>query len=1206
MTLVTLAGVPVSAFGLSFIASKMQPSIIGQEREMARASKLANNSLSAIETVKCFNGQPFELGQYVAAIEKAAAFYYKQALINGLQIGFVRCITTSMFVQGFWYGSYLVRNGQASTGAVVTTFWSALMATKAWEDILPHLNVLEKGRAAGITLKALLDTVESGCRVSKAVTGVTPKYCEGDIEVRRASFAYPSRPDHTVLHESTFFFPAGETTFVVGKSGSGKSTLGNLLMRFYKPNTGDVFVDGASVMDLDTGWLRNNITLVQQKSILFNETIFRNIAFARQDFRSVKKDQVNVCLRLAALENTINEMPKGVDTMVGSGGNSLSGGQKQRIAIARSRLRDTPILILDESTSALDYISRTAVLEAIREWRRGKTTIIITHDMTQIRDNDFVYVLAEGHVVEEGYRHVLAKARPGGLFSVEVESPQIPEAPPLDFGLPPPPKPSRQRGRIGFRGPGAIDILSPVSYADRDSIDLQLGTVDTIGQDHGYYADKVQLLRLNSSSRPLSRSTTRAKAFTSAVKRQSTMQGTSLFVQKPPPQQDLDLLRRRSVRIGIGTVRPMSMHQAMAMRSMYKEPLLKRKSNAAAASVEVLKALPRSTTTEASQEAGGPQKATIGKVLRTLWPALNAGKRLLLLFGFISVLVHAAGIPSFSFIFSQLLGTFFISENQAQKALIYSTAILGISIVDAIACFLSWYLLEAVGEAWVDELRVDAMTRVLDQPKDWFDSDVDSVSTITSSLDRNAEEMRNLVGRFAGIVVTVIAMMLIAIVWALITCWKLTLVGLSAGPALYVVTRAYERVSSNWEALTNNAAERTEAIFVEAFSDIRTVRALTLESYFHRKYTLATSTALTVGVQRAAYSGFFFGASDSMISFVTALIFWYGGLVVRQHTYSVKDILTVFAMLLFSTANATSVIAFIPQISSSIDTASRLLRLATLPLHRSHEHTGTLKSHSITPIVFSNLTFAYPSRRDAPALEDLNLTIQPGICTAIVGASGSGKSTIASLLLGLYPPGNNGTLTLAGTDIHALDLRALRAMIAVVPQTPVLFAASVRENIAYGMMACNQVEVERAAGRAGIHDFIVSLPRGYETGIGDGGLGLSGGQAQRVVIARALVRGPKVLVLDEATSALDGESAGTVRGSLRGLVEEGRRGGAQGGGGLTVVIITHSRDMMQMADRVVVMEGGRKVEEGGFRELEGRRGGRLWEMLRVGGKMGEG
>ena len=240
---------------------------------------------------------------------------------------------------------------------------------------------------------------------------------------------------------------------------------------------------------------------------------------------------------------------------------------------------------------------------------------------------------------------------------------------------------------------------------------------------------------------------------------------------------------------------------------------------------------------------------------------------------------------------------------------------------------------------------------------------------------------------------------------------------------------------------------------------------------------------------------------------------------------------------------------------------------------------------------------------------DLNLTIQQGICTAIVGASGSGKSTIAALLLGLYPPGDaGGTLTLAGTDIRALDLRALRAMIAVVPQTPLLFAASVRENIAYGMGECEMDEVERAARRAGIHDFIVSLPRGYETGIGDGGLGLSGGQAQRVVIARALVRGPRVLVLDEATSALDGESAGLVRGSLRGLIEEGRVDGRIAGGmgvGLTVVVITHSREMMQMADRVVVMEGGRKVEEGGFRELEGRSGGRLWEMLRVGGMAGE-
>jgi ATP-binding cassette subfamily B (MDR/TAP) protein 1 len=173
-------------------------------------------------------------------------------------------------------------------------------------------------------------------------------------------------------------------------------------------------------------------------------------------------------------------------------------------------------------------------------------------------------------------------------------------------------------------------------------------------------------------------------------------------------------------------------------------------------------------------------------------------------------------------------------------------------------------------------------------------------------------------------------------------------------------------------------------------------------------------------------------------------------------------------------------------------------------------------------------------------------------------------------------------------------------MISIVPQTPTLFPTSVRANITYGLELNSGLtsiaNVEHAARRAGIHDFIANLPSGYETVIGDGGLGLSGGQVQRIVIARALCRRPKVLILDEATSALDGESAWVVRKSVSELVREES--------GMTVIIITHSRDMMQCADYVVVLEQGRLAEEGGFRELVARKG-KLWEMLRVGGVLEE-
>ena len=1027
------------------------------------------------------------------------------------------------------------------------------------------------------------------------------------------------------MKESTFFFPAGETTFVVGQSGSGKSTLGNILMRFYKPSSGDVYIDGTSINDLDIGWLRNNVTLVQQKSILFNETIFRNIAFGCQDYLRVRREHIIACIALAALEDTIKGMPHGLETRVGSGGSALSGGQRQRIAIARARLRDTPILILDESTSALDYFSRTSVMSAIREWRRGKTTVIITHDMTQIGDGDFVYVLNDGWIREEGYRSNLTCLNAKSPALKGPESSQIDSVKYLDFSsrrvLKPKLSQVQEDGDLSvmsFRGP-------PLDR--QDSMDAHF---DAIADATNCRPVSTGLAPTNIVQTRLSWSLSRPKSVANSIKRQSQIQGTSLLSQHPPPMQDLEALRKRTVTISISAARPMSMHQAITMRSTnqrtsIRSPLY----DEASASDD----LDQKSSHKPTSEAETPYSSTITTILLTVWPALEKRKRTFLVLGFMATVVHAASPPSFSYVFSQLLGTFFVKENQSQKALIYSLSILGIAFVDASACLITHYLLEAASQAWVDVLRVRAMKRILDQPKAWFDEDSNSASSLTSCLDRNAEEMRNLVGRFAAFILAVAVMMSVAVTWSLFTCWKVTLVGMASAPVLYFITKGFEAVSSKWESRTNTASDVAESIFVETFTDIRTVRALTLESYFHKKYTKATSDALTVGFKRALYSGFFFGASDSAINFVTALMFWYGATVARSDEFPVKSILTVFAMLLFSTANANAVIAYIPQISSSTDTASRLLRLANLPLRRSHEHVGRLRLNprdptTLTgPINFKNVTFAYPSRPDAPALSKLNLTIPGGQCTAIVGASGSGKSTIASLLLGLYAygeahariPSNDASgspttpmsLTLSGHEFRSLHLPTVRSMIALVPQTPTLFPTSVRANITYGLDLNSPLttpgHVQQAARAAGIHDFIASLPRGYDTllGDGDGGLGLSGGQAQRLVIARALVRKPRILVLDEATSALDAHSASIVRRGVLDLVRDARgaRGGRMAVAGLTVIIITHSREMMECADKIAVLEHGTLVEEGGFADLLARRG-KLWEMLGAGGALG--
>ncbi|KAL8966820.1 MAG: hypothetical protein Q9183_003196 [Haloplaca sp. 2 TL-2023] len=1191
LTLVTIATIPFAAIVLGFISAKMQPSIDAQAEELSAASKLANNALQAIDTIKCFNGQDFETWQYAKVIKRAAKKYLLQAKANALQIGFVRFITLSMFVQGFWYGSHLVISGKKDPGDILTAFWSCLMALQAVEQILPQMIVLEKGRAAGATLEAIL--TQMGKRRRVIMTGnLAPQFCEGDIEVRNVSFRYPSRPDQPALHRSSFFFPAGETTFVIGKSGSGKSTLGNLLMRFYEPTTGEISIDGNALQTLDIPWLRNNVTLVQQQSVLFNETIFKNIAFGRRDWDSVRREEVKQSIETAYLQHTISDLAQGLDTIVGSGGNAMSGGQRQRVAIARARLRDTPILILDEATSALDHISKASVMEAVREWRRGKTTIVITHDLSQIEEDEYAYILDKGVVVQEGYRYALqrgsdgplgAPRRPSVTFPINKRLPRLPE----------------EMRKSSVTTATSTSRGSTISTSSTDSMDIQYRPRPQsvyIPGIFGTTAERTQIAR-GSRFEPFP-STAAAGAFT--MHRMSGMPG--MFVRPPdramspvvdhnsvsdwplpsPKIRNLSLVNElHGSKSDISKPRSNSQMERMSKRWSQNIPMRKLKQQA-----DPLVAQRR----ESDRTAKVGHVAPIKKMLLTVWPTLGWRNRCLLILGFVCAAVHAAATPVFSWVFSKLLSTFFLPTNRSQQALKWSLSVLGVGGGDAIATYFLHYLLETCGQAWVDSLRAEAIKRIIDQPRAWFDEDKNGIPKLTECLDRNAEEMRNLLGRFAGFMFVVAVMLVTALTWSLIICWKLTLVGLATAPYIYAVTKSYQAVSGKWEGRSNDAGTAASSIFTETFSNVRTVRALTLEAYLHGKYLKSTANALNIGLRRSAYSSIFYGISDSGIVFATALIFWYGAKVAASRQFSTQDIITVFSMLLFTISSANAIIAFIPQINSSCATATRLLRLANLPHKESHEHSGHIRIPALGTIVFSNVDFTYPSRPHGPVLNNLNLALPTHTSIALVGSSGSGKSTIASLILGLYPP-TSGRLTFSGIPISALHMASLRSLIAVVPQTPQIFAASVASNIAYALperspLASRQA-IERAAEVAGIHAFITSLPGGYQTLIGEGGTGLSGGQLQRIAIARAIARQPKLLILDEATSALDGENAKGVRDLVRRLASEG----------VGVLMVTHDKEMMMACAEVIVLKDGMVMERGAFDHLMHSPGSELRRLL---------
>lgn len=964
--------------------------------------------------------------------------------------------------------------------------------------------------------------------------------------------------------------------------------------------------------------------MVQQNSYLFNETVSNNIAFGSNDPENITSDRMRMCIDMANLQNTINKLPQGLDTAVGVGGNLLSGGQKQRVAVARARMKDSPVLILDEFTSALDFENRVAVMNAVREWRQGMTTIIITHDTSNILDDDLVYVLESGSVADFGTKKNLVR-KGLQIFTAtetdenEVESESLTESPSyLDhFFAEDEPEDSWLASTDESEISSLIEAVesdearllpeqtSWLSEYDANAVSNPIDFVDSAERRSSFHQanEFLPLGRLARDSMvvPMPRA---------AAHRQSVL---PVYSDDAGHDDKKATTKRR--------------HTSVKKRSSSKRHVFKRLFKAGKRKSESKQTLP------------------LHKTLLSIPSVLNTKQKFLLAASMILATLHAAASPIFSYLLSQLFESFYSAANQSTVAKKWSIAILVLAVCDALVTFVMHYLLEFCSQAWMDQLRTKSTRRIINQPCCWFDEEANHPMQLTICLDQNAEEIRNLAGRFGGLAIIAVMTCVIAVVWSFVLNWRLTFVSLACAPVWYGISKGLDVINRKWEKQTNDLNERVAAVFSETFVDVRTVRAFTLEDHFQYKHSRILKTALVVGLKRGFYSGIVFGLTESAVIFasckcplfgitfflgssykitVLALLFYYAAELGASDSSKVTPIVSVLTMILFSLGYAVSVMSWstsiflatlkhmfltsraVPQVNSANETASRLIGLSRLPPDSSHEQIGKLRVFEPLPIEFKDLSFSYPGRPEAQVLNRISLTIQANSCIALVGSSGSGKSTIVSLLLGLYacpnPPTRGGgkaaaaPLTLGGVDIRQLHMPTLRKLIAYVPQHPRLFADTIRANITYGLDSYSRLRgmknVEAAAEAAGIAEFICSLPEGYSTVVGEGGLSLSGGQIQRLVIARALVRHPRVLILDEATSNLDAESAAVIRQTVQKLRTSSRQS-------LTVILITHAVEMMQIADSVVVVDQGRVVEQGRYQTLLGRANGRLRDMLGV-------
>ena len=489
--------------------------------------------------------------------------------------------------------------------------------------------------------------------------------------------------------------------------------------------------------------------------------------------------------------------------------------------------------------------------------------------------------------------------------------------------------------------------------------------------------------------------------------------------------------------------------------------------------------------------------------------------------------------------------------------------------IQAAAGSMRFILFTVAGERIVSRLREDVYRAILRQEIAFFDSR--TTGELTSRLASDTTVLQNTVSVNVSMAlrnaVTVVGGVG-ALVW---TSPKLAAVMLLVVPPVAVGAVLYGRRVRTLSREVQDALAGASEVAEETIGGMRTVRSFAAEEAEVARYGRAVERSFKLARVRAITGGVFVGAASLGAFTAAAAVLWYGGHLVLDGAMSVGQLTSFFVYTLvvaFSLAAVSDVWADFMKASGA---GARIFEL----LDRLSPMTSTEVRPEVArgAVTFEDVSFRYPARPEAQVLSHVTLALSPGEVVALVGSSGSGKSTIAALLARLYDP-ESGRVLLDGRDLKELDPNWLRQQVGAVAQEPLLFSRSIADNIRYARPEATDAEVEQAARTANAFDFVTGFPEGFATKVGERGVQLSGGQKQRIAIARAVLKDPRILVLDEATSALDAESEHLVKDALDRLMK-----------GRTTLVIAHRLSTVVDADRVVVLDHGKIVQQGNHRSL---------------------
>ncbi|XP_019428490.1 PREDICTED: ABC transporter B family member 15-like [Lupinus angustifolius] len=549
--------------------------------------------------------------------------------------------------------------------------------------------------------------------------------------------------------------------------------------------------------------------------------------------------------------------------------------------------------------------------------------------------------------------------------------------------------------------------------------------------------------------------------------------------------------------------------------------------------------------------------------------------------GCLNALFFGAVQPTYAFAMGSMISVYFLTDHEEikKKTMIYSLCFLGLAVFSLVVNILQHYNFAYMGEYLTKRVRERMFSKILTFEVGWFDQDQNSTGAVCSRLAKDANVVRSLVGDRMALLVQTISAVVIACTMGLIIAWRLAIVMIAVQPIIIACFYTRRVLLKSMSEKAIKSQDESSKLAAEAVSNLRTITAFSSQDRILKMLEKAQEGPRIESIRQSWFAGLGLACSQSLTSCTWALDFWYGAKLISHGYITSKQLFETF-MILVSTGR---VIADAGSMTSDLAKGADAVGSVFAVLDRytkiEPDDTEGYKPEKLRgQIELNDVHFAYPARPNVMIFQGFSMKIDAGKSTALVGQSGSGKSTIIGLIERFYDP-LKGTVTLDGRDIKSYHLRSLRTHIALVSQEPTLFGGSIRDNIAYGSSdnKTNEAEIIEASRAANAHDFIASLKEGYDTFCGDKGVQLSGGQKQRIAIARAILKNPEVLLMDEATSALDSQSEKLVQDALEKVMV-----------GRTSVVIAHRLSTIQNCDVIAVLDKGNVVEKGTHSSLLGK------------------